>query len=284
MAKSKAPAARILTKDQRRAAGKLLRNGCRRESHGKVIIGTDAGRDVIKLIKAQNEDRLENLLPVRHGRMAQSAFAFFRGTAGVQAHDLAGTPHSGIIVQACGDCHLMNFGGFATPERNLTFDINDFDETLPAPFEWDIKRLATSFVVAARWRGFKATDARRIAVRMVRAYRESMLERANAGVLEAWYSSISFKDIKAIAGDDAEAVARIEELEDAAQERTHENLFAKLVSSDGGKVLGITPSVLVVPPALEEDALHLLNTETMDGGGSNPWKGTAKLIVTPYVA
>jgi len=156
MAKSKTPSARIRTKGERRAAGKLLRNKCPREAHAKVIIGTDAGRDVIKLIKEQNRDRLENLVPVRHGRMSQSAFAFFRGTAGVQAHDLAGTPHSGIIVQACGDCHLMNFGGFATPERNLTFDINDFDETLPAPFEWDIKRLAASFIVAARWRGFDA--------------------------------------------------------------------------------------------------------------------------------
>ncbi|HPU15702.1 MAG TPA: DUF2252 family protein, partial [Polymorphobacter sp.] len=111
MAKSPAPK-RIRTKDERRAAGKTLRVNCPRDVHGKVIIGSDADRDIVKLIKAQNEGRLENLLPVRHGRMSQSAFAFFRGTASLQAHDLAGTPHSGIIVQACGDCHLMNFGGF----------------------------------------------------------------------------------------------------------------------------------------------------------------------------
>ncbi|TFU06202.1 DUF2252 domain-containing protein [Polymorphobacter arshaanensis] len=234
---AKTPASkRIRSKEERRTAGKTLRVNCPRDAHGKVIIGSDPDRDIVKLIKAQNKGRLENLLPVRHGRMSQSAFAFFRGTAGLQAHDLAGTPHSGIIVQACGDCHLMNFGGFATPERTLAFDINDFDETLPAPFEWDIKRLAASFVVAARWRGFKAADARRITVRMVRAYRESMLERVDAGVLEAWYSRISFEDIKKIAGDDVEAVSRIEALESAAQERTHENVFAKLVSSDGGKV------------------------------------------------
>ena len=119
----------------------------------------------------------ENLVPIRHGRMAQSAFAYFRGTAGVQAYDLAGTPTSGIIVQACGDCHLMNFGGFATPERTLVFDINDFDETLPAPFEWDLKRLAASFVIAARWRGFKDDQAREMAVQTATSYRESMRKR-----------------------------------------------------------------------------------------------------------
>jgi hypothetical protein len=96
--------------------------------------------------------------------MAQSAFAYFRGTALIQAHDLKGTPNSGIIVHSCGDCHLMNFGGFATPERNIVFDINDFNETLPAPFEWDLKRLAASFVIAARWRGFRDGQAREMAV------------------------------------------------------------------------------------------------------------------------
>ena len=115
--------------------------------------------------------------------MAQSAFAYFRGTAGVQAYDLAGTPTSGIIVQACGDCHLMNFGSFATPERTLVFDINDFDETLPAPFEWDLKRLAASFAIAARWRGFKDSQAREMAVQTATSYRESMRKRENTGVL-----------------------------------------------------------------------------------------------------
>ncbi|MFZ1121729.1 MAG: DUF2252 family protein, partial [Candidatus Binataceae bacterium] len=107
--------------------------------HGEVVLG-QGERDVVKLIEASNKDRLENLIPVRHGRMVQSVFAYFRGTALIQAHDLKGTPNSGIIVHSCGDCHLMNFGGFATPERNIVFDINDFDETLPAPFEWDPRR------------------------------------------------------------------------------------------------------------------------------------------------
>jgi hypothetical protein len=139
VAKDKTP-----SKEQRQEAGKFLREKCPRGSHGEVILGQGEKRDVVALIEESNEDRLENLVPIRHGRMLQSPFAYFCGTALIQAHDLAGTPSSGIIVHACGDCHLLNFGGFATPERNIIFDINDFDETLPAPFEWDLKCLAAS--------------------------------------------------------------------------------------------------------------------------------------------
>jgi hypothetical protein len=191
---------KIVSKEQGHEAGKALRKRCHRKSHGEVVLG-QGERDVIKLIEASNEDRLENLIPIRHGRMVQSAFAYFRGTAAIQAYDLARTPTSGIIVQACGDCHLMNFGGFATPERNIAFDINDFDETLPAPFEWDLKRLAASFVVAARWRGFRADQAKEMAVQTATLYRESMRKRESAGVLEGWYSQIIVADLQALAGD-----------------------------------------------------------------------------------
>ena len=136
---------KIRTVAERQQAGKSFRQRCSRLSHGKVVLG-QGKRDVVALIKDSNEGRLENLVPIRHGRMLQSPFAYFRGTALIQAHDLKGTPTSGINVHSCGDCHLMNLGGFATPERTLVFDINDFDETLPAPFEWDVKRLAASFV------------------------------------------------------------------------------------------------------------------------------------------
>ena len=197
----------ILTKEQRHQAGKSLRKKCPRLSHGKVILGQGEKRDIIALIEASNKDRLENLIPIRHGRMLQSAFAYFRGTAAIQAYDLAGTPTSGIMVQACGDCHLMNFGGFATPERNLVFDINDFDETLAAPFEWDLKRLAASFVIAARWRGFRPRQAREMAVQVVSSYRESMKKRAASGVLEAWYSRISAEDVNEIVDDPNRAAA-----------------------------------------------------------------------------
>lgn len=248
MKKPRSVVTKLRTKDEKRQAGRALRAKCPRDSHSATMIGSDRHRDIIALIKAQNEGRLENLIPVRHGRMAQSAFAFFRGTAGLQAHDLARTPHSGIIVQACGDCHLVNFGGFATPERNLTFDINDFDETFPAPFEWDVKRLAASFVVAARWRGFSADVARRVTVRMVRAYRESMLERANATVLESWYSRITLEDVKRIAGTDAEALKRVEGFEETAYRRTHENVFAKLVRVDDGVIRIVDEPPLIYHP------------------------------------
>jgi uncharacterized protein (DUF2252 family) len=211
---------KILTKEQRYAAGKSLREKCPRSSHGKVILGQGDKRDVVALIEASNKDRLENLIPIRHGRMVQSAFAYFRGTALIQAHDLKGTPASGIIVHACGDCHLMNFGGFATPERNLDFDINDFDETLPAPFEWDLKRLAASFVIAARWRGFRPRQARETAVQVVTAYRESMRKRAGTGVLEGWYSRITLNDVIAMFGKDAEIARRSKQKAAEARKQT----------------------------------------------------------------
>jgi uncharacterized protein (DUF2252 family) len=161
---------KLRTTAERMEAGKALRQKRSRLSQGKVILG-QGKRNIVSLIEASNKGRPEPLVPIRHGRMLQSAFAYFRGTALIQAHDLKGTPSSGINVHACGDCHLMNFGGFATPERNLVFDINDFDETLPAPFEWDIKRLAASFVIAARWRGFRSRQAREIAVAAASSYR-----------------------------------------------------------------------------------------------------------------
>jgi uncharacterized protein (DUF2252 family) len=221
---------RILTREQRREAGKLLREKCPRSSHGKVILGQGKKRDIVALIKASNEGRLENLIPVRHGRMLQSAFAYFRGTALIQAHDLKGTPTSGINVHSYGDCHLMNFGGFATPERNLVFDINDFDETLPAPFEWDIKRLAASFVIAARWRGFRSGQAREMAVQAVSSYRESMRKRAGAGVLEAWYSRITFDDVLAMVGKDAEVLGRANQRVAEARMQTHEHVLHKITA------------------------------------------------------
>jgi uncharacterized protein (DUF2252 family) len=220
---------KLRTSAEREAAGKALRQNCHRLSHGKVILG-QGKRDIVSLIEASNKGRLEPLIPIRHGRMLQSAFAYFRGTALIQAHDLKGTPASGINVHACGDCHLMNFGGFATPERNLVFDINDFDETLPAPFEWDIKRLAASFVIAARWRGFHAGQAREIAVQAVSSYRESMRERAGVGVLEAWYSRIALDDLRKLAGSDPYVTGRIRKKIAEARKQTHEHVYHRITA------------------------------------------------------
>jgi uncharacterized protein (DUF2252 family) len=219
---------KLRTNAERQEAGKSLREKCPRLSHGKVILGQRKKRDIVGLIEASNKGRLEDLIPIRYGRMLQSAFAYFRGTALIQAHDLKGTPASGITVHACGDCHLMNFGGFATPERNLVFDINDFDETLPAPFEWDVKRLAASFVIAARWRGFRSKQAREIAVQAVSSYRESMRERAGAGVLDGWYSRITLDDLREIGGKEAAAGGRITKRIAEARKQTHEHVYNRL--------------------------------------------------------
>ena len=223
---------KIQTPEQRRQAGKSLRKKCPRLSHGKIILGQGDKRDVVSMITSSNKNRLQNLVPIRHGRMLQSAFAFFRGTANIQAYDLAGTPSSGIIVQACGDCHLMNFGGFATPERNLVFDINDFDETDRAPFEWDLKRLAASFMIAARWRGLKPGEARKIAVEAASSYRRSMSERADETILEGWYSKTTAQDVLRISKKATGTSARTEKRLAEAHKRTGEQVFHKLTVPD----------------------------------------------------
>jgi uncharacterized protein (DUF2252 family) len=235
---------KLRTVAERQQAGKSLREKCPRLSHGKVILG-QGKRDVVALIKSSNEGRLENLIPIRHGRMLESAFAYFRGTALIQAHDLKGTPSSGIVVHSCGDCHLMNFGGFATPERTLVFDINDFDETLPAPFEWDVKRLAASFVIAARWRGFGRSQARDMAVQAVASYRESMSKRAGKGVLEGWYSRITLKDVLATFGKNANVISRVKKRIAEAHQATSEHVFQKITAP-----VRALPHIVNEPPLL----------------------------------
>ena len=138
---------------------------------------------------------MKELVPIRYGRMLQSPFAFYRGSAGLMASDLSRTPNTGLQVQACGDCHLMNFGGFATPERNIIFDINDFDETSPAPWEWDVKRLVASMVLAARSIGLSDRQGRDCAETAARSYREHMREFSKMDPLRVWYTNISVEDI-----------------------------------------------------------------------------------------
>jgi len=247
------PKLKLPTFEQRYDAGKALREKCPRSSHGKVVLGRDGKRDIVALIEASNKDRLENLVPVRHGRMLQSAFAYFRGTAGIQARDLAGTPASGINVHSCGDCHLLNFGGFATPERTLVFDINDFDETLPAPFEWDLKRLAASFVIAAQWRGFRRDQARDMAVTAVSSYRESMRARAPTGVLEAWYSKVTMDDALAIAGKEVVS-GRVKKKVAEARGQTSEQVFHKLTTPARG-----LPRIVDQPPLIYHYGTRIVN-------------------------
>jgi len=186
------------------------------------------------ILKESNQGRLPELVPIRYGRMLRSPFTFLRGSAALMAYDLATTPSTGLRVQACGDCHLLNFGLFATPERNLVFDLNDFDETLPAPWEWDIKRLAVSFAVAGRDQRFADSDSRKIVEECARAYREHLREYSRMSPLEVWYTRLDAETIIAMAPDKKAKKIR-EGMSQKARQRVLENLFPKIVSAEGGR-------------------------------------------------
>ena len=192
-----------LSADERRAAGKALRDVTPRAAHGGWKPPEDR-RDPVELLREANEGRIPELIPLRFSRMAQSPFAFYRGAAAIMAADLASTPTSGLRVQACGDAHLMNFGGFATPERNIFFDINDFDETLPAPWEWDVKRLAASIVIAARHIDLPDSAGAKAATESVCSYRERMADYASMRALDVWYDRIDLDRVLKVLPSGAE--------------------------------------------------------------------------------
>jgi uncharacterized protein (DUF2252 family) len=179
---------------QRREQGRAARRAVPRGSHAGWAPAPDRP-DPVDLLEEQAEDRLEELMPIRYGRMMVSPFTFMRGSAIVMAQDLAGTPTTGIHAQLCGDAHLLNFGAYASPERALLFDVNDFDETLPGPWEWDLKRLAASFVVAGRDNGFDPADCRAAAQASVASYRQRMAEFSEMGELEVWYSRVGEAEV-----------------------------------------------------------------------------------------
>jgi uncharacterized protein (DUF2252 family) len=190
MADELPPQTHALPVKQREEQGRALRERCKRGAHADWSM---ASRDPIEILIEQDKMRLPELVPLRYARMKASPFAFLRGSAKVMATDLAHTPSNGLTVQAAGDCHCLNFGGFATPERRLSFDINDFDETSVAPWEWDVKRLATSFVVATL-QDFDKETRLDLAQTVARAYREQMAEIATAPILETWYRVLDIDD------------------------------------------------------------------------------------------
>jgi uncharacterized protein (DUF2252 family) len=178
-----------LPRSERYEAGKQIRKICPRTSHAEWKASKDR-HDPVDLILESNKGRIEKLLPLRHGRMVRTPFTFYRGAALNMAADLSGTPVTGINVQACGDAHLCNFGGFATPERNIIFSINDLDETLPGPWEWDVKRLAASFVVACRNNNLSEKIAKETVMECVRSYRENMAVFSGMKTMELWHYSL----------------------------------------------------------------------------------------------
>lgn len=248
------------SREQRLADGTALRERVRRRSHGDWK-RPPKRRDPMAILEKSNRDRLAELVPIRYGRMLRTPFTFLRGSAGLMAHDLAAMPSTGIRVQACGDCHLLNFGLFATPERNLIFDINDFDETLPAPWEWDVKRLAVSFAVAARTNHLSDAQARSAAVACVRAYRLRLRECSEMSPLDVWYDHLDAERIIAMAPNAKIRKSRAQ-LMAQAQERLGDYLYPKISGEVGGR-----RRLIDQPPVLfhvfEEGRLHETVHEAM---------------------
>ncbi len=235
--------AKNLNPEQRVQIGKELRAAVSLGAHSRLsFVASD--RDLIEILKESNLGRVEELIPIRYGRMLSSPYAFFRGSAGLMARDLSVSPSSGLIVQACGDCHIQNFGAFATPERQIVVDINDFDETLPAPWEWDVKRLGASLVLAALANGFSYEIGMEAAQRMARAYRRLILELSKMSNLEEWYYKVSFDEV--FAESDAETRERGDRLrKEAIQKSSPEVIAEKLLQKRGGKL-----SFKELPPIL----------------------------------
>ncbi len=237
-----------LTPDERAARGRAARSEVRRGSHAGFE-PLASRRDPIAILEEQAAERVAELVPVRYGRMAASPFAFYRGAAAVMAADLASTPRSGLTVQACGDAHLVNFGIYFSPERQLVFDINDFDETLPGPWEWDVKRLAASVVVAARANGLSRSDRASAVRATVSGYREAMAEFSTMPALEIWYARL---DLAAIIRDlepqiDARRRKLLRGIETKAQSRDNLQAFAKLTTTIDGQPRFVSMPPLIVP-------------------------------------
>jgi uncharacterized protein (DUF2252 family) len=222
------------SRTERRKLGKALREKCPRSAQAEWK-PRPKSQDPIKWLEESDTDRIPALIPVKYQRMAESPFKFFRGAAIVQGRDLASARVSGIDVHACGDCHLLNFGAFASPERTLVFDINDFDETFPGPWEWDMKRLGASLVLAARDLRFSRSAADDAVLAAASSYRKRMAEFAEMGVLDAWYAQISIDAIRQRVRKDRDATARLQRVEEQARSQTSEAVVPKLTTVVDGR-------------------------------------------------
>ena len=209
--------------------------------------GRDARPDIVEVLKAEAQGRIAELVPLRHARMATNPLATLRGTASIMAADLAARPSTGLIVQLCGDAHLSNFGMYGSPERSLVFDVNDFDETHPGPFEWDVLRLATSFVTCVQSQG-DADKAAKLARRVANSYQAALAKLAEKPTLDVLYERMTAEDVAALA-EESESSATVKEAEaalDKARRRTHERAISRLTEVvDGARRFKTAPPVLV---------------------------------------
>lgn len=249
---------RHATRGERRAAGKAAREAL--PLAGLAEMGL-AERDPVAIVSAGDAGRLPWLVPIRYGRMAADPFAFFRGSADLMAHDCAALPRSGLDVQLCGDAHLLNFGVFGSPERALVFDLNDFDETLPGPFEWDVRRLAASMVLAARSRGLKPRRQRQVARLAAQRYRTAMAEFTEQTALESWHAQIEVDArIPAIADEDWRRYAQ--RVADRARGNDHHQAVARFTEVVDGRRRIVAEPPLIVPL---RDLVELLPDDDVEG-------------------
>jgi uncharacterized protein (DUF2252 family) len=242
--------------------GKKVRKAVPRASHAASDSG-EAVRDPVEILMGQATSRVPELVPIRHARMLASPFSFYRGAAAVMAADLAVTPSTGLTVQLCGDAHLANFGGFASPERSLVFDVNDFDETLPGPFEWDLKRLVASFAVAGRSRSFSPGERRELVLRVAETYREAMRGFAETSRLQVWYSRMDAAELERRVGSmaDPASLARFRKTVAKAERRDSSHAFSRYTEiGPDGQLRPVNQPPLVVPlvDLVPPEQLHLV--------------------------
>jgi uncharacterized protein (DUF2252 family) len=240
--------AAYLSVPERIALGKSARAKVPRSSHAIYEPASDRP-DPVDLLESQAKTRVQELVPIRYGRMLVTPFTFYRGAALIMANDLSTTPNSGLTVQCCGDAHLSNFGGFASPERRLVFDINDFDETLPGPWEWDVKRLAVSMLIAGRNNDYKPKVQERIVLEMVQEYRVAMASFAGMGNLDVWYAHM---DLESFLAEHAveynpKIMKRAETVVAKAHTRDSMGAFAKLTRTVDGRTEIVNQPPLIVP-------------------------------------
>lgn len=254
--------------------GKKLKENCPRALHGKWKPSADRS-DPIDSLSADDATRLPQLIPLKYGRMMESPFAFFRGAALLMAEDLSHVPRTELIAQLCGDCHLSNFGIFATPERNVIFDLNDFDETLPGPFEWDLKRLAASFVIAAEDNGFKESIGDRCVRAMSSTYRRKMEEFASMNTLDVWYHRVDWDYLIQRIKKPGRKVSAIANLAKLKEKRSHAGAIQKLTELvDGKRRIKDQPPLIYHSSEVTKEAIRFL----LNAYSKSLWQSRQRLL------
>jgi uncharacterized protein (DUF2252 family) len=251
----------VASKAERYAKGTAIRKITPRSIHQEWK-PPESRKDPVEILIETSIGRVESLLPIRYSRMMESPFSFFRGAAAIMAADLAQTPNTGIHLQLCGDCHLMNFGGFATPERKLVFDINDFDETFPGPWEWDLKRLSASFAIAGRRRKFSNKNCKEFAWHVADSYKRHMLEYSKLSALQIWYADIDLAELIERNEDEELKEFQQKRIKKASEYTAHEKEFAKLTYQDGARAKIKDDPPLIFHPSGEEGKRIMREVET----------------------